>query len=149
MDPNTFERLWKSSRFQWEAPKEQVKTCVHARCLAADIENMCEELITNPTYRSIERAIVIVVKQYYKYRSLAPKSCRNHISDRGHICLFHTYERAIETLLLLEARLPPPMTHISSLPPEPQPVLTLPSRLERALEEYTIGEILGGKVEDD
>jgi len=136
MNDTVFQTLWSSPDFHYEVPPEGENMCVYARGLAADIENLCGYVFSNPGHVPINQAIVIVVKKFVEYRSLAPKSHRNRISEQGHFCIFHAFERAIQTLLLLEARLAPPMLFIPPPPPAPPPPPTPPQ-----IAGITLGEM--------
>lgn len=137
MNATTFDTIWNSPNFRWEIPEEQDDICIYARSFSADIEHMCRDAISNPSHISTNQAIVIVVKKFMEYRTLVPKSHRNRISEHGHFCIFHAFERAVQTLLLLQMRLAPP---IFFEPPPPTPPLP-PPQLPQIM-GITLGEMI-------
>lgn len=127
-------------------PREE---CVYKQQFEICVQDECQQAIDYPTHISINQAYLLLFKKYMEWKVAVPKNHRNHVGERGHLCIWHALENLYLQLKRAELMLVPQMLFLPQPPPAATPALALPSRLERALEEYTIGEILGEEVADD
>lgn len=121
MHATRFEELWCSPDFQLETPEKQEESCIYARRFAEVIEPLCRDAIANPDHISINQAMLLLLKKYFEWRSSVPRNHRNRMSEQGHVCLFHIFERAYQHLKILELSLAPPMLYLPQPPPAPLP----------------------------
>lgn len=85
--------------------------------------NLEEHLRRHNDAVGINQGMLMLVKQYFRWRGCVSKPHRNQIGDRGHICIFHVFEAAYQRLRRAELALNPPMLFLP--PPHKQPSPTL------------------------
>jgi hypothetical protein len=147
MDFEAFDTLWQRQHdFKFELPEEEEELCTYAQHFALWAEELYQEEVEAPSHVGINQKMLMLLKKYFEWRTVVPKMHRDRIGERGHVCIFHILERSYHRLKVLELTLAPPMLFLPQPSPAATPALTLPARLERALEEYTIGEILGEEI---
>lgn len=111
------------SDFEFRPPDKEPKMCVHAQDFAAWITENIHPLLKYPNPISINQSKLRILDRYFDYRAAVPKAHRDCISDRSHVCIFHTFERAFQELRLCELKLLPPLLFIPPAPSAP-PALT-------------------------
>ena len=139
MDPETFNQLWRERQeFQFSPPDEKEERCVYAQHFGAWAEALYQEEVRAPSHVGINQKMLLLTKKYFEWRPTVPKSHRDRISDRGHVCIFAIFERTFYRLRVLELSLVPPMLFIPPPPPAP-PALPPPPQIAG----ITFGELVG------
>jgi hypothetical protein len=121
MDPQPpFERVW-ARIDDFEPPALQTVFCCYA---AEEFAGWADVLVSSvsqePTIVTVNQAKILLQDKWHDWRSIAPQRHRNHLGDRGYICLFQVYEQAYQHLRVLELSLTPPLLFIPA-PPPPTP----------------------------
>lgn len=70
----------------------------------------------------VNQAMLQLFKKYCKWYTTVPKSHRERIGDRGHVCIFHVMMANYERLRATELALAPPPLFLRQRPPQPPPV---------------------------
>jgi len=141
MDPQVFDHLWQQQReFQFAMPGGNDERCIYAQHFATWADTLYQEEVSGPTHIGINQKMLLLTKRFFEWRASVPKAHRDRISGRGHICIFHIFERTFHRLRVLELSLTPPMLFLPPPPPPPPAQVTKVYKFD----SFPIGE-----VEDD
>jgi hypothetical protein len=100
--------------------KRQREDCVCKQQFEASVRDFCQQALVNPTHISINQAYLMLFKKFMEFRAAVPKKCRNHVGERGKLCIWHALEQSYLQLRRAELMLAPPLLFLS--PPEPPKV---------------------------
>jgi hypothetical protein len=101
----------------FKLPEQEPELCEFAQFFNSWVEWLFDEIISEkPSVIAVNQAKILLADKYFDWRTLVPKSHRNHISYRGHNCIFQIFVQAYDRIKLVELSLTPPMLFI---PPEP------------------------------
>lgn len=64
----------------------------------------------------IQQAILQLTLQYYQWYVHAPPAHQTRIGPKGHLCIFHVYMHALDSLMAMRDALDPPI-HVPPAPP--------------------------------
>jgi hypothetical protein len=116
-----------------EEPEEQEQLCEHAQKFAHWTETLCAKAEARKDKIALNHAFVLLLLQYFAWRNAVPKTHRDHISEQGHVCIFHIFDRAYQRLHELHLTLEPILTSYPAQPPAPQMI---------EVTHMTLGEVL-------
>lgn len=106
MDPDLFDKVWQQhADFTFTEADEEL--CDYAAHFALWAESLYQETAEQPTLIDIYQGMYFLSRRYYEWRQVVPKSHRDRISERGHVCIFHIWERYFSQLMVLELSLAP------------------------------------------
>ncbi len=71
----------------------------------------------------INQRMLLLTKQYFEWRTVVPKSHKDRIGERSHVCIFHIFERSYHRLKVLELSLNPALLYLPSPPSAPVQVI--------------------------
>lgn len=137
MNQEDFIRSWQTNSDFKFGPTEKEEICIHAEHFLSWAEALYRDEISAPTIIGINQKMLLLTKKYFEWRAVVPKSHRDRIGERSHVCIFHIFERIFYQLKALELAMHPPMLFLPSPPPPPAlPVLP-------TITGITLGEIMG------
>ena len=90
--------------------------CPYAQKFSEWVNALLVGLSEKPNVVSVNQAKILLQDKWHDWRTVAPKFHRNHLSYRGHTCLFQVYEQAYRQLRVLELSLTPPLLFLPRLP---------------------------------
>lgn len=138
MNPEAFDELWRQLQaFKVDPTEEKEELCIYAQHYSAWANALYQEEVKQPTHIGINQKMLLLTKRFFEWRVAVPKAHRERIGERGHVCIFHIFERVFYRLKVLELSLTPPMLFLPPAPPPPPPP---------ALEAFaglTLGEVMG------
>jgi len=117
MDYQSFESIWRQFE-DFEFSINSDDHCIFAQEFEKCLEDLLD-VIEDPDIISINQAKIQLQDKYFEWRSIVPKSHKNRVSQVGHKCIFHVYERAYYLLRIAEISLSPPL--LVEPPPSPPP----------------------------
>lgn len=123
------EHIWRQlADFELSLPEAEPEEdlCIFARRYQTWAYEMCKPILENPSVDKIHLGMLLNTMQYHETRAILPKAHRNHVSERGHTCVFHLYDRTFHVLKLKLYVLPEHTGLMLPQPPPPQPPLPLP-----------------------
>lgn len=98
-----FSRLWPENQESLFDGDESL--CDHAEDFSAWAEDLVAKVKTEPDQVAVNQAKVQLIDRYFDWRSTVPKSHRNRISETGHTCIFHVFEKTYQALRAIELSL--------------------------------------------
>ena len=100
-------------------PEPRPELCVYAAEFSKWVGEQLVEALQYPTLIKIAQTKLLVLDQFFQYRTTAPKRHRtlmsNGMDGRGHRCLWAVFEDAYLQLRRAELKLSPPQLYV----PEP------------------------------
>ena len=123
MDLNTsFEQIWQSTTdFEFILPEPEPNWCSYARAFAQWSDQLRQATETDPQIDvlAVNRAMLILTRQYFKWRNAVPKLHRDCLGSSSHVCVYTVFVQTHERLQALELTLTPPLLFkpVSSPPP--------------------------------
>lgn len=113
------EAIWKDlDDWQLDIPTPGEDLCVFAEHFATWAQPLCAQIEARPSIEGIHQAMLLNTMKYHEMRPILPKAHRNHVGERGHICVFHLYERTFHFLKMKLLALP---EHATLMLPKPVP----------------------------
>lgn len=135
MDPQEFDRLWQQGQFGFSQSEEDDDLCIYAQRFALWADGLYQEEAERPTQMGVNQKMLLLAKKYFEWRTVVPKSHKDRIGERSHVCIFHIFERSYYRLKVLELSLNPPLLY---LPPPP----AAPTQVIREVSGVYLGEFL-------
>ena len=123
MNKTAFAELWDGEDMVGlfdEVLPEQSRFCPYAQRFSEWTNGLLTSVSQETTVVSVNQAKLLLQDKWHDWRTVSPKLHRNHLTNRGHICIFQVYEQAYHQLRVLELSLTPPLLF---LPPAPKPQL--------------------------
>jgi len=119
MNGTTFGELWDIEELDglFDGLVGKPDMCPYAQKFSEWVNALLVGLSEKPNIVSVNQAKILLQDKWHDWRTVSPKRHRDHLSYRGHICLFHVYEQAYKQLRVLELSLTPPLLF---LPPKPR-----------------------------
>lgn len=137
MEQRAFDELWERLRAAEFTPaEEQEETCIYAQHFERWAAPFYQEEARRPSLLGINQKMLLLTKKYFEFRAAVPRSHRDRIGERSHVCIFHIFERYYQRFKVLELGLAPPMLFLPPPPPAPPPP-------PPTLMGITLGEIVG------
>jgi hypothetical protein len=137
MNSEDFDRLWRQSMDSNQLrPEKKEQQCIYAQRFAPWADGLVQDEMQEPTPIGINQKMLLLTKKYFDWRAAVPKSHRERIGERSHVCIFHIFERTYHRLRVLELSLTPPMLFL----PPPAP---LPAPVVHSIAGITLGEVMG------
>jgi hypothetical protein len=115
--------------------------CEYAKHFHAWTKQVCEQASRSGDLVQLNQAKVRLLDRYFEWRVVVPKSHRNRTAEHGHLCVFHIFERAYQSLKIAELSLTGPLLFLP--PPPPTTVIK-----QYRLDSFPIGEVVEEEAED-
>lgn len=96
------------NRLTYDIVDPAAEPCEWAKALSAWFAEQVDRLSTAPDLVSLNQLLLLLQHKYFALRRVAPKTHQNHLSPRGHPCLYQTYVDAFERLEAMLLRIEPP-----------------------------------------
>lgn len=135
MESRDFERAWQQGDFNFSQAEEEEDICVYAQRFARWATEICQAEAAEPTQIGINQKMLLLTKKYFEWRTAVPKSHKDRIGERSHICIFHVFERSYFHLKALELSINPPLLYLPTPPPAP-------AQMVREVGGVYLGELL-------
>ncbi len=123
VDQHLLEQLRRHDQFEFVVTPED-KRCDYAKQFEEWIQQYCLDDIQQADLAAILQAKNNLLDSYMQRRLDVSKNHRNHISEQGHICIFHMFEHYCRLMINVQRKLRPmPLYDSSPLPTMPPPPL--------------------------
>jgi methionine aminopeptidase len=101
--------------------EETEDICEYAKHFRASTKQYCEPAIHSGDLIQINQCKIRLLDRYFEWKAAVPKSHRNRIGEHSHICIFHIFETAYNSLRIAELSISGPPIYLPP-PPPPKPL---------------------------